>query len=261
MKLAYCVLLLCYSQLCSACPAITFQVGPFFSTTFIAKYWQNFALSIEDELGCTVNIQASSSYEHFLDILAKPQGDIFITPTHYVYALQSKNLTAILKSENTAQIYLLSRHDISKDGASVLRGDIILVPSPYTQAYLELLEWLTDNGLKNKVSFDFNHSHDSATLLMLKGKYSSAVVLGNVYERFPDFIKAKYPAIKLPAKGGASILTKSDASPDLNQAIINSKDKLNLLKWAKAPPSSPSDAFSQVFANQLERYLEGQPNN
>lgn len=110
MKYVSCIVLLLSCGFCFACPVITLQVGPFFSTTFITKYWQDFALEIQNQLECKVNIQASSSYEQYLDTLTQKKGDIFITPNHYVYALQTKGLTPTLKSDDGAQIYILSRH-------------------------------------------------------------------------------------------------------------------------------------------------------
>lgn len=262
MKLLGFVILLIYAQSTFACKLpIILQVGPFFSTTFIQKYWADFAFDIESQTHCQVQILASRSYEDYLNTLITNQGDIFIAPNHYVMALVKLGLTPIIRSTDEAQVYIISRRDIKLNGPNALLGETILVPSPYTRVYLELEKWLKQNQLENKVTFDFNHSHDSAMLLMLQGKYSTAVLLGAIYETFPDFIKAKYPVIKLKAQSGASILTKKNAKSELNTAILKAKDKLNFLNWEKATTPLPHEPFSAAFSKQLHDYTTNKANN
>ncbi len=234
---------------------IIFHVGPFFSITFIRKYWQGFASDLSDQIGCAVHIRSSSSYEQYLDTLLKRDGDLFIVPDLYVQALTRKGLKPALLSSRSQQIYILSRKSIKTIGSSELIGDTILVASRYTQAFFELEKWLGQQGLTGKVSFDFNHSHDSAAMLMLKGEFSSAVVLSSVYLSMPSYIQAKYQAQLLEGKGGAAILVKSQASEKLVTAIINSKATLPFQTWSiPAIPYLPGD-FSQTFQKQLDAYI------
>lgn len=262
MKLLSIVILLIYAQSSFPCKQpITLQVGPFFSTTFIQKYWMDFALEVEIQMNCQVKVLASSSYEQYLDTLLEHQGDIFLVPNHYVNSLISKGLLPVIRSTDSAQAYIISSHDITTHGPNILIGETILVPSPYTRVYLEFEKWLKQNQLKNKVTFHFNHSHDSATLLMLQGKYSTAVVLGAIYETFPDAIKAKYPFVKLSDQSGGSILTKKDAENELITAILKAKDKLNFLNWEKAITPLPHEPFSAAFSKQLHDYTTNKANN
>ena len=256
MKIINIVILLFYTQHSYACnKPITIQVGAFLSSTFIQQYWMDFALDIEKQMGCPVKVQASSSYKQYLDILISGQGDLFFVPNHYVQALLNKGLAPIIKSSNDAQVYIISQQSIYKHGPDVLIDGTILVPGLYTRAYLELKRWLKINHLENKVKFDFNHSHDAATLLMLEGKYSAAVVLGSIYNKLPQSIKSKYPAIKLKNKSGASVLIKNNTDNVLASAILTARSKINFLTWDKAPLSLAKDPFSDTFSKQLDQYI------
>ncbi len=241
--------------------AITFQVGPFFSTTFIHKFWQGFASELSEQTGCRVHIRSSSSYEQYLDTLLKREGDVFVAPSLYVQALAHKGLKPALVSSRSEQIYILSRKNIKTIGSRELIGDTILVASRYTQAYFELKKWLGQQGLTGKVSFDFNHSHDSAAMLMLKGEFSSAVILSSVYTSMPSYIQAKYQSLLLKGKGGAALLVKSQASEKLITAINNSKTTLPFQTWVTpATPYLPGE-FAHTFQKQLDNYISGKQRN
>ena len=250
-------LILCCAQFSHACETpLTFQVGPFFSTTFIVKYWREFASEVAIQSDCKVVIASSSSYEQYLDTLVARDGDMFIVPNHYVKALTKRGLTPTLISSKNAQAYILSRRNIKTLGSSALTGDTILVPSRYTRVYLEFEKWLAQEVLQGKVNFDFNHTHDSATMLMIQGKRSSAVVMGSVYRALPPFIQQKYQVTLLGTKSGATILTKPNTPQNIIEAMIRSKDKLNFLTWNPVTLPYQSDPFSDTFAAQLKTYLE-----
>ncbi len=160
MLKALCLFLVFYSQASFPCEkAINFQVGPFFSSTLINQYWKGFTDELSIQTSCKVNILPPGGYEQYLDTLLAGQGDLFLVPNHYVQALTSKGLTPALISARVAQIRILSRHDINSNNARALIGDTILVASRYTQAFLELENWLKQKGLQGKVNFSFNHSH------------------------------------------------------------------------------------------------------
>ncbi len=244
--------------------AITLQVGPFFSTTFIHKYWQGFATDLSEQTGCAVHIRSSSSYERYLDTLLAREGELFIVPNLYVQALSHKGLKPALVSSRSQQIYILSRKNIKTIktiGSSELIGDTILVASRFTQAFLELKKWLEQQGLTGKVDFDFNHSHDSAAMLMLKGEFSSAVVLSSIYTSMPSYIQAKYQAQLLEGKGGGAILVKSQASEELITAINNSKATLPFQTWSRPAIPYLSGEFAHIFQKQLNAYISGKQDN
>jgi len=256
LRLSLAMILFC-AQATYACETpLVFQVGPFFSTTFIIKYWREFANEVARRSQCKVEIVSSSSYEQYLDTLVTQNGDMFIVPNHYVKAFTQRGLIPTLISSKNAQVYVLSRHNIKDKGSHNLIGDTVLVPSQYTRAYLEFEKWLTQEGLQGKVNFDFNHSHDSAALLMLQGKYSSAVILDGIYQALPPFIQQKYQATLLKAKSGATILTKPNADQNTLKAIIHSKNKLNFQTWKPATLPFQHNPFSDTFIAQLKSYLE-----
>ena len=240
---------------------IRLQVGPFFSTTFIHKYWQGFASDLSEQTGCNVNIRSSSSYEQYLDTLLARDGDVFVVPDLYIQALSRKGLKPALASSRSEQIYILSRKHIKTIGSSELIGGTILVASRYTQAFLELEKWLAQEGLTGKVSFNFNHSHDSAAMLMLKGEFSSAVILSSVYSSLPSYIQAKYQALLLDGKGGGAILVKSQASEKLITAINNSKTTLPFQPWVTPTTPFLSREVAHTFQKQLDDYISGKQGN
>ncbi len=240
-----------------ACEApIRFQVGSFFSTNFIIEYWQPFALELGKQSGCQVTIQSSSTYEQYLDTLASKEADIFMVPNHYVKAFIERGLTPVLVSEKNAKLSILSSKNIKKHGSAILIGETILVPSPYTRAFLELKKWLAQENLTSKVSFDFNHSYDSATLLMLQGKHSTAVVLNSILRTLPPFFQNKYQIIPIQAKGGATLLTKQNIPNDILDAIYRSKNALTFHAWSKASVPYKFAPFSDEFTQQLKDYLK-----
>ena len=256
MKIFSIVILLLHAQYSYTCnKPITLQVGPFLTSTFIEQYWMDFALDIKKQMGCPVKVQPSSSYTQYLNTLISGQGDVFLVPNHYVKALLKKGLTPIIKSTDGAQVYIISKYNINKNGPNILIGGTILVPSRYTRAYLELEDWLNQNQLKNKVRLNLNHSHDTTMLLMLKGDYSAAVVLDAIYKKLPNIIKAKYPATKLKNKSGASMLIKSKGDGVLAGAVVKARTKLNFLTWEKVTTPQPKEPFSYRFSVQLDQFI------
>lgn len=231
----------------------TFQVGPFFSTSSILKYWQDFAIKISKRSKCSVKMITSPSYEVYLSSIIDKKYDLFITPDHYVKAFMGMGFIPALSSVKSAQIYLVSRHDLTAEDLTPLIGEKILVPSIYTRAYLELENWLKKNNLIDKVTFDFNHSHDSAALIMLKGAQSSTTMLASIYDSLPDFVKAKYSAIPISEKAGAYLHIRPDLPNKLVGAIKNSSSHLKFHKWFVATPPF-SEPYQDVFVRQLEEF-------
>jgi ABC-type phosphate/phosphonate transport system substrate-binding protein len=234
---------------------ITFQAGPFFSTSRVIKYWQPFVESVGAISKCKTNITTAPAYDDYLNSILNKENDIYVVPDHYVSALQNLGLKAILSSYKTEQLYLMSRHPIDTGDLTSLHGDIITVPSKYTLAYLVLKAWLIKNTLLDKVTFDFNHSHDSAALLMLKGKRSSTVILASIYDKLPDLIKGKYHMVKLKVSAGAYIMTKQDLDPAIITAMIKSADKLQFHKWYKTT-DIPKEPYSDEFKAQLNGFIK-----
>jgi hypothetical protein len=232
---------------------ITFQAGPFFSTALLIKYWQPFVESVDTLSECKTKIIAAPTYEDYLLLILNKENDIYLVPDHYASALQNLGFKAILSSYKTEQLYLISRHPIDTTDLTSLHGDIITVPSKYTLAYLVLKTWLIKNKLLDKVTFDFNHSHDSAALLMLRGKRSSTVILASIYNKLPDFIKDKYHMVKLKVAAGAYIMTKQDVDPAIISAMIKSVDKLQFHKWHKTT-DIPNQPYSGEFKAQLNSF-------
>jgi ABC-type phosphate/phosphonate transport system substrate-binding protein len=254
IKLGFLTLFLVNSFNTMACDTpVSLQAGPFFSTALVIKYWQPFSKSVEAISGCETNITTAPTYDEYLKSIINKKNDIYVAPDHYVSAFIDLGIKPILSSYKTAQVYLVSRHPIKNGDLNSLHGDVIIVPSRYTRAFLELKAWLIQNGLFDKVSFDFDHSHDSAALLMLKGKRSSTVMLASIYDTLPEFIKSKYHAIKLNTSSGAYILAKEDLDPAIVEAMIQSVDKLNFHKWytTKAIPKEP---YSDEFKAQLKAF-------
>ena len=240
-----------HSQACEA--PITFQAGPFFSTSLIIRYWQPFTQSVEEITGCKTEIKTTPTYPKYLRQILNKSNDMYIVPDHYVSAVQELGFTPVLASYKTAQIYFASKHPMKHGDLKALHGDVITVPSQYTRAYLELKKWLIKNNTFDKVSFDFDHSHDSAALLMLKGKRSSTVILAPIYDKLPDFIKDKFHVVKLNATAGAYIIVNDSVSQKVIDAMIASLDKLAFQKWHKVE-SIPKEPFSDEFKNQLDHF-------
>lgn len=248
------ILLLSNPIITFACSTpITFQAGPFFSTSLIIEYWQPFTTALQNSTDCQTNIKTAPTYDAYLMNIIKKESDIYVVPDHYVSALEELGYKAILASYKTAQIYLISRHPIKHGDLKALHGDVITVPSQYTRAYLELKTWLKDNHIFDKVSFDFDHSHDSAAILMLKGERSSTVILASIYNKLPDFIKEKFSVIKLNASAGAYIMTNENLKPNIVKAMIKSLGELNFQKWHKVE-TVREEPYSEDFKEQLGHF-------
>jgi hypothetical protein len=132
-------------------------------------------------------------------------------------------------------------------------GDSILVPSIYTRAYLELRKWLKERNLSNKVTYDFNHSHDSAAIIMLKGKRSTTIMLSSIYRSLPKTLKDNYSAIPLSPKSGAYLYVRPNLPQPIIQKIIESASFLKFQNWQAATPPF-KEPFEEEFIDQINEF-------
>lgn len=258
MKPQLLIWLLLSSNLSLACnQTITFQAGPFFSTSSVVRYWQGFTESIQKKTNCKTIIKTSATYEVYLNSLLNKEDDLYVVPDHYVPAMKEIGYTPLLKSFKTAELFFVTRHDISGGNYKALIGDNITVPSVYTRAYFDLKAWLEAKDIFNKVTFNFNHSHDSAALLMLKGNSQSTVILSTIFKKLPDFIKEKYHYENLNVKAGGYILSRNSLNPKILAAIHQSTSDLNFQKWHSVE-TIPNEPWSEEFKQQLIEFKHNQ---
>lgn len=255
-KIGLFILLLSNAITAAACTSpTTFQAGPFFSTSLIIRFWQPFTIALQESTACETNIKTSPDYTAYLKNILNKENDIYVVPDHYVSALQDLGYKPILASHKTAQIYFVSRHPLKHGNLKALHGDVITVPSEYTRAYLELKSWLKTNGVFDKVTFDFNHSHDSAAMLMLKGERSSTVILASIYDKLPNFIQDKFSVVKLNAHAGAYLMANETLDTDIINGMIKSLGKLNFQSWHKVE-TVPDEPYSDEFRVQLSKFKQ-----
>lgn len=230
-----------------------FQVGPFFSTSSVFRFWSGFTKELSLQTGCEVSVVTSSSFEQYLNSILDQEHDLYIAPDHYTKAFLKLGYTPTLRTEKDAHILLVSRRDLTNKDLSALVGDDILVPGIYTRAYLELQKWLKQNQLLNKVTYDFNHSHDSAALLMLKGKKSTTLMISSIYQSLPQALKDNYSAIPISPKSGAYLHVRPNLPEPFLIKIKESASHLNFQTWHFAIPPF-NEPFQDELIDQINKF-------
>jgi len=254
MKLTLASLLLLLTAYTHGCDRIySFQVGPFFSTSSVLRYWDDFASAVTKASKCRLKIVTTSSYEDYLSSIIEMRHDVYLSPSHYGQAFINQGYTPILTTTEHAKLFLVTRLDVSDNNFDKLAGTTISVPSPYTRAFLTLEEWLQKHDLIDKVTYDFNHSHDSAALVMLKGGRSSTVMLSVIYDALPEVIRKTYTAIELSSQAGGLLHVRPSLPSQLVEAIKQSPQHLGFQKWAIAKPPF-NDPYQSKLIEQFEDF-------
>lgn len=231
---------------------LKFNAGPFFSTSMVIQFWQPFTKKVQEQTGCPVELIASPSFKHYLIDLLNNESDFYITPEHYGPALKGHNLSAILHSSLGAQPYLVSKFPVDPINPNDFKGSSIAVASKYSLVNLQLEYWAKTNDFKDTLTVHYNYSHDQAILGFIKGQHDSIIVIQDLFEKLPNYIKEKYYKTPFMERSGAYILVKNTLNKKIKSIAQASRSHLNFLTWSDQIQPMKNTRYSNRFKTQLQ---------
>ncbi len=238
------------------------QVGAFFDSSSVVTFWSDFTKEIAIHTKCPTNMHPAKSYkQHIIDTL-NFKGDIFIVPSYYVPIFERYGLKNIISSNTPNKTYLVTKKQYDPNNLESLRGSSIQLVSPYSAAYLLMVNKLEDMNLSNAVTLKFGSSFQSNAMSVVRGNMDAAVIISLVFDTLPDSIKNKvnYKTITESIHTG-SIMVKPDAPKQLSEAIIAAKDSIKLLKWVNAKSINHTSELTEYFQLQVNELLKNQTDN
>lgn len=238
---------------------IVIMAGPFFTPSMTQEYWHGFANHLKTSLNCEVIIRPSNNFDKYITEIITTQPDILVAPSHYQKALSNFGFNTILTTHKNLKALLISRLDIGNNPQTLI-NKTIYTPGIYSRAHFELEDWLAEQGLKGKVTFDSNHSHDASLTYMLKNKEASAATMGIIFDRLPEQIKNKYNAIEMSSLGAAIIMGNKHLNPFTIKAIQAAGARFTVATLMSFDPSLPltkkeinlEDRFLNVFEQRVK---------
>ena len=256
MKRILLALLASFSFHTSACQQpIVMQVGSFFDSASVVTFWGEFSQDLSIKLKCPTNLHPSATYKEHLIKALKGQGDIFVIPYIYARPFEKYQLKAAAKTISLTKAYLVTNKTINPHDLNNLSGKTLQLPSIYSAAYLSLKVRLIERkAVFNEIQFKFGNSFQSSAMDVVKGKVAASIVFSPIFDALPDSIKKKvnFRTINQGLETGGYLMVKSDASPELINAIQSSHKKIKLLKWTATHTAERAPELSDLAAKQLK---------
>jgi len=249
--------ILLYSSIGDACQEpIKILYGPLLSVSFYKEYIFQFNENIEVLTKCKVVSVLEPTHEGYVKSLVQGIAHMSFVPGHYELALNAVGYERLLRGADGSKILLIAKKDsIPNNNIEHLKGGNVLVPGLYSEAYLFLIDWLSEAKMLDEVDIDIGHSYDGIAMNLLRNNTSAGVLSTSIFNRMPKNIKDSFYVIKESKSVYALLMARKNLPKGLSSAIQESAPLIKLGVWYESRKKSVPSKNGNRFREQLKLLL------